>query len=220
MGAAGFAGRPLWDTRFVTKTRSFILFGVIAGLAAIGGALLARQFARPPLQLEAGTLMPGGREVAPFRLTDHAGAPFDNSRLAGQPSLLFFGFTYCPDVCPTTLALLAQLTRDSPVPELRTLFVTVDPQRDDLPTLARYVSAFSPTMIGLRGEDAELDPLLRSLGAARLRQDTPDGNYLVDHSATVYVFDAAGRLAAVFTPPFSLPAMKADLARLAPELQR
>jgi protein SCO1 len=207
----------------VTKTRSFILFAVIAAFAALGGALLARHFAPAPaaaVPLEAGTRLPGGREIVPFQLTDHTGAAFDNTRLAGQPGLLFFGFTYCPDVCPSTLALLAQLERDRPVPGLRTLFVTVDPARDDVPTLARYVAAFSPTMIGLRGDDAALDPLLRSLGAARARQDTPDGNYLVDHSATVYVIDARGRLAAVFTPPFAFAAMKADLQRLAPEITR
>jgi protein SCO1/2 len=128
---------------------------------------------------------------------------------------VFFGFTHCPDVCPTTLALLAQLARDPAASAPATVFVTVDPQRDDLLMLRRYVEAFDSRFIGLRGEDAQLEPLLQSLGVARAIHQTPDGLYTVDHSATLFYLDSHGRLAAVFTPPFSLPQLRADFARLA-----
>ncbi len=91
------------------------------------------------------------------------------------------------------------------------MFVTVDPQRDDLAAMAQYVAAFHPQMIGLRGEDVALEPLLTQLGAARSRMATPDGQYQVDHSSTVYYLDAEGRLSAVFTPPFDYTRLKEEL---------
>ena len=182
--------------------------------------MLARYAGQRAVALQNGTLLPGGRAIAGFSLTDHEGRPFGNAQLRGHPSLLFFGFTHCPDVCPTTLALLAQLARAKPVADLQMLFVTVDPERDDALTLKRYVDAFSPQLVGLRGSDAELDKLMQSVGAARFRQQTAAGNYLVDHSATLYLIDAGGRLAAVFTPPFSLPLLDADLRLVAQSMDR
>ncbi len=165
--------------------------------------------------MQNGTILPGGRDIAAFSLQDQDGQPFAAAQLRGSPSLLFFGFTHCPDVCPATLALMAALQRAQTVPDLRVIFVTVDPGRDDTQTLRNYVRAFSNTMIGLRGDDAQLDILVRSLGAVRALQATPDGSYNVDHSATLYYIDSDGRLASVFTPPFSLPALTTDLQALA-----
>lgn len=197
------------------KNRSALWIALVALAALAGGYLVSRQLDRNLPALQGGTVLPQSRPVAPFSLTDHLGAPFDNARLLGAPHLVFFGFTHCPDICPTTLALLAQLNRDPALGELRTLFVTVDPARDDELTLKRYVDAFGGRLIGLRGEDAALEPLLSSLGAARSVQQTADGAYLVDHSATLFYLDGEGRLVAVFTPPFSLPRLRADLVQLA-----
>jgi len=205
----------VWDTLFVIKNRSAVVFIVIALAAAAGGALVARHLGRAPPTLQNGTVLPGGRDIAAFSLQDQDGQPFGPTQLRGAPSLLFFGFTHCPDVCPTTLALMAAVQHAHVVPDLRVIFVTVDPGRDDTQTLRDYVRAFDSTMIGLRGEDAQLDILLRSLGAVRLLQATPDGSYNVDHTATLYYISGDGRLASVFTPPFSLPALTADLQALA-----
>jgi protein SCO1/2 len=139
---------------------------------------------------------------------------FGNAQLPGGPSLMFFGFTHCPDVCPTTLALMAQLARDPQLARLRMLFVTVDPKRDDQLTLQRYVTAFGGNLIGLRGEDAAVDPLLKSVGAIRSIQKLPGGDYSVDHSATLFYLDSDGRLAAVFNPPFEPERLRADLLAL------
>ena len=196
------------------KGSSYILVLVTAA-AVLGGFLVSRQLATPPPpQLASGTSLPAPRAVAPFSLTDHAGAVFDNSRLHGAPHLVFFGFTHCPDVCPTTLALIAQLARGPEPPGITPLFVTVDPARDDQQTLRRYVEAFGGGLVGLRGEPAALGALTTSLGAAWEVAPLPGGGVRVDHTATLYYLDAQGRLAAVFTPPFSLPKLRADLAAL------
>lgn len=200
----------------MTKNRSLLYYTCVALAALLVGVLASRQFSSSPGEpLESGTRLPQPRPLAAFSLTDHLGASFGNQRLLGRPHLVFFGFTHCPDICPTTLALLAQITRAERAPDFGTLFVTVDPARDDQDTLRRYVDAFDGRFTGLRGEDAALEPLLQTLGAARRVANTPDGGYMVDHSATLFYLDAQGRLAAVFTPPFSLPALLADLARLA-----
>jgi protein SCO1/2 len=204
----------------VAKTRSILFIAVVVLAAGLAGALFARRFADDAVQLSSGTWLPQSRAVAAFTLTDQDGRSFDQNRLAGTPSLLFFGFTHCPDVCPQTLALMARLDQDPPVPGLRTLFVTVDPERDDVAAMKQYASFFSPRIVALTGDDAQIDALMKSVGAARLRQSQPGGGYSVDHSATLFVIDARGRLVAVFSPPFNLAAMRADLAALAPRLDR
>jgi protein SCO1/2 len=202
------------------STRSTVFLVVIALAAAAGGAMLARHLGQgPAVALQGGTLFPERRAIADFQLVDHEGHAFGNAELRGRPSLLFFGFTHCPDVCPTTLSILAGLEKRAPIAGLRTLFVTVDPQRDDPLTLKRYVGAFGPSLIGLRGEDAQLDRLMKSLSAVRFVQKTPDGSYSVDHSSTLYLIDGKGRLAAVFTPPFSVTALESDLRLVARTLE-
>jgi protein SCO1 len=168
--------------------------------------------------LQGGTLLPAPRELDRFELTDLDGKPFGPAQLAGSPGLLFLGFTYCPDVCPTTLATLRDVLAAAPVPGLRVLFVTVDPERDDAATLARYLAAFDSRFVGLRGEQAALAPFLRTLGAIAVRQPLPGGSYTMDHTATLYLLDRRGRLAAVFSPPFDAATLRADLARAAPLL--
>lgn len=182
--------------------------------AAVAGYMVSRQLARHTPVLQSGTALPEPRSVMAFAMTDHRGTVFNNDRLKGNPSLLFFGFTHCPDVCPTTLIQMAQLQRDPRLASLQTLFVTVDPGRDDEQTLLHYVTAFGPGMVGLRGEDAALDPLLHSLGAVRALQPRVGADYSVDHSATLYYVNAKGALSAVFTPPFDLAKLGNDLATL------
>ncbi|MEN9705733.1 MAG: hypothetical protein RLZZ393_1612 [Pseudomonadota bacterium] len=189
--------------------------------AALGGAVVARHLGRSPaVTLQSGTYFAEPRAIKPFRLTDQDGAAFDNARFAGTPTLLFFGFTHCPDVCPTTLAVLAGLERRAPLPGLRTVFVTVDPERDTPALLKQYVGAFSAGLTGLRGDEAALAPLMHSLSAVSAVQKTPDGGYSVDHSSALYLIDGHGRLAAVFTPPFSVPALESDLRAAARALDR
>jgi len=201
------------------KVRRSLPWILLTGLVSLtAGVLLARMLAQKPVTLQSGTWLPQARAVAPFALTDLQGRPYSNAALAGHPSLLFFGFTYCPDVCPTTLAVLREVQQQHPLAHLQVLFVTVDPGRDTPAMLAHYLNAFSPDFVGLYGSDAALAPLLRSLGAIAVRQPLPGGGYTMDHSATLYLLDARGRMAAVFSPPFAAAGLAADLRRAAPAL--
>lgn len=200
------------------RNRTWIYVGVMVLAAAAAGYMVARQLQHPVPELQTGTALPQPRALARFELEDQTGAPFGNAQFAGQPSLVFFGFTHCPDVCPTTLALMAQLAREPSLRGLRMVFVTVDPARDDQRTLQQYVDAFGGQFTALRGAESALDPLLNGLGVARAIQPLPGGDYSVDHSATLFYVDRGGNLAAIFSPPFSLAPLRADLATLLRQL--
>jgi len=195
--------------------RTVLLFALLATAAVVAGALLARLISPASLQLEGGTWLPQPRSLSEFHLADLSNREFDLARLHGHPTLLFFGFTNCPDVCPTTLATLAQIQHNAPLPGAQVVFVTIDPQRDSTQNLTVYLAAFSKDFIGLRGEQAALTPLLKSLGAIAIRQNLPDGGYTMDHSATLYLLDTQARLVAVFSPPFSTQTLTSDLRHIA-----
>lgn len=209
--------------------RSKIVVAVIAFGAALTAVLLARGLQQPSIDrapvleagaartLEAGTVLPEPRALPEFALRDHHGRAFGPGRLAGQWTLVFAGFTHCPDICPATLAMLAGLDErlQAEGVELEMLFASVDPERDDPATLAGYVTHFSPRMTGVTGDKAELDSLMSGLGFAYIKVPLGGGNYTVDHSAALALIDPGGRVAAYFTPPLRPDALAADLAVLA-----
>lgn len=190
-----------------------------AVLAAVAGFYLARQLDRGSPQLASGTWFPQARAVPQFELLDSGGRPFTRQDLTGAPTLVFFGFTHCPDVCPTTLLKLAQVRKQAQLPDLRVLFVSVDPQRDTPAVVAQYVHAFDPQFRGATGEPTTLAALAKAFGVAVNRVELPGGDYTMDHSAVVFLLDEQARIAAVFTPPFEVRGMVADLRRAAPFLR-
>ena len=154
------------------------------------------------------TLFPDPKPLTAFALTDHQNRVFDLSRLKGKWSLLFFGFTHCPDICPTTLAVLAR-ARDhiakstGGAEDVQFVFISVDPNRDTASRLRQYVDYFDTTFLGVTGNDAQIGNLARQLGAAYQVAFTPGiENYPVYHTATVFLVDPRGRYHAIFTPPF------------------
>jgi protein SCO1/2 len=157
--------------------------------------------------------------VAEFELQDVAGQPLTRASLQGQPTLVFFGFTHCPDVCPTTLLKLAQVRRQAGLAQLRVLFISVDPQRDSPQALGAYVHAFDPQFLGATGTPAGIAALASGFGVAVNRVELPGGDYTMDHSAVVFLLDDAANIAAIFTPPFDTEAMARDLQRAAPYLK-
>ena len=155
-----------------------------------------------------------GKELA---LTGHDGKPRTLADFRGQAIVLFFGYTHCPDVCPATLADMAgvmkKLGREAE--RVQVLFVTLDPERDTPAVLRQYLGSFSKDFVGLFGSPEALAPLLHSLAANAMRQAVPGGSYQMAHSATLYLLDTRGRLAAVYTPPLSSAILIADLRTVA-----
>lgn len=172
--------------------------------------------------------MPGVTEIRDetplpaFALSGPKG-PFTNADLAGRWSFMFFGYTQCPDICPTALtlmkdvkAILAGKIAAPPAPTFQVVFVSVDPRRDTRELLDQYMAAFDPAFIGINGDDAALMPLVKNLGVYYQRNDGTDTKrYTVDHSATIYLIDPQGRLAAVFSQPHEAGKISANLQRIA-----
>jgi protein SCO1/2 len=186
-----------------------------AALVALAlGAFTASRLSRPE-PLVSGTRLGEPRELAPFTLTDQDGRPYTQDALQGHWTLLFAGFTHCPDVCPTTLALMAQLHgRLGVAPErLELLFLSVDPERDTPERLKTYTAHFGAGLRGVTAPAAQLDALCANLGLAYIKvPGARDGDYTVDHSAALVLLDPQGRVAAYFQPPHRLDTLAADLS--------
>jgi protein SCO1/2 len=202
------------------SNRYWISVGAIAVVAALVGVYVARMLGQPAVpSLESGTSLPQARELSDFSLVDTHGTPTATAQLRGHPTLVFFGFTHCPDVCPTTLALLTNVQKQAGVANLKVALISIDPERDTPEQLGKYVSSFGDDLIGLTGSAPEIVKVSRSFGVAAARVELAGGDYTMDHSATVFALDSQARIVAVFTPPFSAAAMTRDVARLAPALK-
>jgi protein SCO1/2 len=159
------------------------------------------------------TLFPDPKPLTAFALTDHQNRVFDVSRLKGKWSFLFFGFTHCPDICPTTLAVLARARENIAkstvgAEDIQFVFVSVDPNRDTAGKLRQYVDYFDTAFLGVTGNDAQIGNLAGQLGAAYQVAITPGiENYPVYHSAAVFLLDPRARYHAVFTPPHDAEAI-------------
>ena len=131
-----------------------------------------------------------------FQLTDHEGRPRTLADFRGKIVVMFFGYTHCPDVCPTTLSELATVARElgPDAEKMQVLFVTVDPERDTPTLLKQYVPAFNPSFLGLRGEPDATLKVAKEFKIFYQKQTTSGGGYTMDHSAGTYVFDREGRL--------------------------
>ena len=207
------------------RTTAWIL---VAALAAGLGLLAAWQLfgrggeTKAP-QLEAVTLLPQPRELPAFNLRQSDGTPLVAGELAGHWTLVFLGFTFCPDVCPTTLAELAQAQKQwESMPEStrpRVLFVSVDPERDTPGKAGEYAHAFHPDTLAATADVPALEKFATSLGFVFMK--APGANfehnpqdYSVDHSAHIAVLDPQGRLAGLIRPPLQPQAIAADLITL------
>ncbi|HMB38750.1 MAG TPA: SCO family protein [Wenzhouxiangellaceae bacterium] len=153
-----------------------------------------------------------------FRLTDENGNRVSEDVFAGRPVAMYFGFTHCPDICPTTLARLAAATRRLPEPisqDLQLAFVSVDPARDGPEQLDKYTGAFSDRMLGLTGTQKQLQALTRRYRIT-YGYDEPDanGDYEVSHSSAIFVFDAELEPRLMLLDSLEVPQMAEDLERL------
>ena len=130
-----------------------------------------------------------------FSLTDHEGNEVGPETLIGRPAMVFFGFTYCPDVCPTTLSDISGWLDDlgDEANEMSVAFITVDPERDTVDAMSEYVGYFHPAIRGWTGKDEEIAKAVRGFRASYERVPTEGGGYTMNHTASVFLFDAAGR---------------------------
>lgn len=192
---------------------------VAAFAAALGLWAGSRMLDRPALPtLRSAVLYPAPRALPDFNLVRSDGTALTLADWKGHWTVAFFGFTHCPDICPTTLATFKQIwNRLDPATRERVRFdfVSVDPARDTPELLARYVGYFSPDFVASTGSDEELTRLTRALGLLYTRSEPKDGAYSVDHSASAVLIDPEGRQAGLFRPPFEAEAIAADLEALA-----
>lgn len=188
------------------------VIAVVAAVAAGAGIALYRQPAPPALS--AGTALPEPREIGDFALTDDRGAAFTRERLEGRWTLLFTGFTNCPDVCPATLALMRALRQRVPREDLQFVFVSVDPERDTPEVIGAYLTHFGAGLAGATGAREEIERFTTGLGLAQVRNPGVGGAYTVDHSTAFVLIDPRARLAGYFSAPHAPGALAADLAGL------
>lgn len=192
------------------KTIRIILWLLVA-VAVIGvGAVYLRQ-PRPAEKSEPTKVSFGG----PFTLVDRNARPFSSSRLIGRPYAIFFGFTNCPDACPTTLARLVKLRRqlESGDQALQIVFITVDPLRDGPAEVGAYADLFGAPITALTGGQAQIAQVKKKFGIFSEKTGTGDST-MVDHTATVLLFDRNGQFQATISPDETDPAALAKLKRL------
>jgi len=158
-----------------------------AGVVLIAVALLA--FVGQPAQRQAASV--GG----PFSLTAQDGRTVTDADFRGAPYLVFFGFTHCPDVCPTTLFEISEVLRAAGTEgqRLKALFITVDPERDTPEVMKSYLASFDPRIVGLTGSPEAVARVLKAYKVYARKVPTSDGDYTMDHTAMVYLMDAEGR---------------------------
>jgi protein SCO1 len=185
---------------------AIVVLGGLAAMAALGVHPGGTRVAQLPLSASIG---------GPFSLTSHEGKRVTDKDLSGKPFALFFGFTNCPDVCPTTLLELTNrmddLGRDAD--KLRIVFVSVDPARDTPEFLKRYIANFDKRTLGLTGTESEIAAIAKAYRAVYRRVESKDG-YTMDHTATVYLMDAKGQFVGTIAYQENADTQRQKLKRL------
>lgn len=205
----------------MSRAKSIGLAALVAIVAIATGMLLSRALldrSGGPTLVKA-TLLDPARPLPPMAaFVDQNGQSFGLEQLRGHWSILFFGFTSCPDVCPTTLALLAQVENklaDLPTEQRpHIVLVSVDPKRDTPERLAQYVKSFSPTFTGITSDQGAVQEFALKMGVPVAISEQPGGNYTVDHSAAIFVVDPSGALRALSSTPHEVPIIAEDYRSL------
>ena len=198
------------ETADAKSPRIVLLLGAfLAGLAVFLVAILVVSGLAPTPGR--GTATVGG----PFRLVDQNGQPFTDQDMKGKPYLVFFGYTHCPDICPTTLFEMSQLMRKlgPDADRVGTLFITVDPERDTSAVLKDYMASFDPHLRGLTGAQAAVDQALKDYRVYAKKVPLQGGDYTMDHTALVYLMDKDGHFVAPFNMERTADTEAAELRR-------
>jgi protein SCO1 len=209
----------------ITTIRRQIIFSSIAfaALALLFGMWSQHNLGKSqPVELKSGTLFPVPREIHPFNLISAPGGQsFTNKNLKGHWSMLFFGFTHCAMLCPTTLKSLNQSYQQlqaANVTELpQIVFISIDPERDTLKDINDYVKMFNKNFIGVTGTKQQLDKLTKELSILHMKittDNSKENNYQIDHSGTVLLINPQGQLQALFTPPIDAKTLADDYQKI------
>jgi protein SCO1 len=190
-------------------TRPLVMIGAFAASLAVG--LLLMMWAMGGLKNVAAPAAIGG----PFQLTDQAGESVTDQNLKGRPTLIFFGFTHCPDVCPTSLFEISEVLRamGKDADRVNAWFVSVDPERDTAAAMKDYLSSFDPHLKGLTGDPQAVAKVLSAYRVYAKKVPLKDGDYTMDHTALIYLMDREGRFVAPFNLRRSPQEAASDLKR-------
>jgi len=196
---------------------TILVLALAAGLA-VKQFIAAGEDKSAPMDLTAGSLIVNPRSLEPFELMDHRGGTFSQRSLEGNWTLMSFGYSHCPDMCPTTLTSLASINgalSEEQKSNLQIVFVFVDWERDQPERLREYLPFFDETFTGATGPEEATNELTTQLGVLYQRAEGGDDeNYLVDHSGTTYLFGPDGRLRALFGYPLTPADVVSDLEQL------
>ena len=210
--------RRMHSTHRTGRVSATYLILVAAVAAAVGLWLGSRAFAPSAPRLAAAVMYPSPRELPDFKLQRADGSALTKTDWQGHWTVAFFGYTNCPDVCPTTLAtfrqVFAKLAADGIAGKVRFDFISVDPQRDTPDVLTKYVGYFDKDFVAATGTDDQLTPLTRALGLMYARNTDANGTISVEHSGAAVIVDPQGREAGILRPPFAARAIANDLATL------
>jgi protein SCO1 len=185
-------------------TRPLVVIGAFVGSLVVGLVLML-------------WVMGGLRHVTapaaiggPFQLTDQAGQTVTEKSMQGRPSLIFFGFTHCPDVCPTTLFEISEVLRamGQDADRVNAYYISVDPERDTQAAMKEYLSSFDPRLKGLTGDPEQLSKVMSEYRVYAKKVPLKDGDYTMDHTALVYLMDRDGK----FVSPFNVNRKPEDAA--------
>lgn len=183
-------------------------------VAALAGGLLWHESEMVPglgRSVVTGQATVGG----PFRLTDQNGKPVSAADFHGRYMLIYFGYSFCPDVCPTTLSIMAQALDQMGADSTRIvpIFITVDPTRDTPKVLADYMKAFGPRFVGLTGNDAEVKAVEKEYRVYAAKRPLENGNYGMDHSSVIYLMGPTGKLVSFYDEAISPDDLAKDLKK-------
>ena len=198
-----------------TPPRFAIVAIVFAGVLVIAAGVLLALALRETPRGAAGTAL-ASAIGGPFQLIDQNGKPFSDADLKGKWHLIFFGYTHCPDACPTALNEMSLaldrlgMKRD----EVGVVFITVDPERDTPDALKSYVQSFDAPIVALTGSSEAVAQAAKAYRVFYAKHPRPDGDYDMDHSAVIYVMNPEGRFTATFTPDSSADAIVQRLQKL------
>lgn len=205
----------------MTGGKKILLFALAGAIALtlgswVGQALIPRT-TEPPLDIS-GIYFPEPRAIEDFTLIDQSGEPFHRKRFEGKWTFLYFGYTYCPDACPMTLAELSTVQKALAQRDLDQdtayLFISVDPRRDRPEELGKYTAYFNPKFQGATGRPDELAKLAQELAVMYMVNADEGENYTVDHSSTIPLIGPDAQLHALFTPPHDPQTLVADFMKI------